>query len=163
MNDKKYEYRTIVGSVRMRERREDEANEAYLCAHGGDLFIVDNPVSPEGDGWELVATSFAPDRIGPSFVAREWRREAKAPAHTGKLEIPSKELVRDWIRIGHNRAEEQARAKQKAIWQSGLDDAAAEYIAEQLTEMLKDATHENADELDEEFKAEVRAEIDEGR
>jgi hypothetical protein len=163
MNDKKYEYRTIVGNVHMRERREGESSEAYHSSLVADLMIVDPPKPPNSDGWEFVATVFAAGNIFPNFVAREWRRETKEPAPANRLEMPTKELVRDWMRIAHNRVEEQARAKQKGIWQSALDDVAAEYIAEQLAELLKDATDENEDEPSEVFQAEVRAEIDEAR
>lgn len=131
----KYEHKTVLGHVRMRERRDNETHEEYMCVHGGDLFVVDDPVPPNGDGWELVTTSFAPGKIGPLFVAREWRREFQDQQPAGHIEMPDKEIVRDWIRMSHNKAEEAARAKQKAIWQSQLDDAAAEYIAKKLKEM----------------------------
>ena len=50
-------------------------------------------------------------------------------------EPPTKELILDWIRMGHCRAEDKAHAKQKPIWQSDLDDASADYIAEQLAKL----------------------------
>jgi urocanate hydratase len=52
-----------------------------------------------------------------------------------RSEMPDKELIRDWMRMAHNEVEAQARAKQKAIWQSQLDEAAAEYIATKLNEL----------------------------
>ena len=45
-----------------------------------------------------------------------------------KQDTPDKELILDWMRMAHDKVEAEARAKQKAIWQSQLDEAAAEYI-----------------------------------
>lgn len=70
----KYEYKTVVGNVRIREKRADETVEQWLCAPDGELSIVDDPVPPDGDGWTLLATSFAPGTHLPRFVARDWRR-----------------------------------------------------------------------------------------
>ena len=131
-----YEYKTVLGNVRRRDKRPEETDQEFIWAPNADLVVVDGPSPPEGDGWELVTTAFAPgDHALPSFVAREWRREVKSSVPAGKLEMPDRELVLDWIRTAHNRVEEQGRAKQKGIWQGDLDDAAAEYVATKLKEL----------------------------
>lgn len=135
MTNMNYEYATVIGNIRVREQRADESTFEYSILPMSDLLVVDNPMPPSQEGWDLLTTTFVMTNDVRWFVAREWRREIKAPALAGKLEMPNKELVRDWMRVGHNRVEAQARANQKAIWQSGLDDAAAEYIAERLKEL----------------------------
>jgi len=54
-----------------------------------------------------------------------------------KQDTPDKELILDWMRMAHDKVEAEARAKQKAIWQSQLDEAAAEYIADKWLEWQK--------------------------
>lgn len=51
---------------------------------------------------------------------------------------PAVEDVRRWMREGHNAVEERARAKQKAIWQSQLDEGAAEVLTREFGAIYDD-------------------------
>ncbi len=74
MNNKKYEYATVIGNVRIRERRPDESPFEHNCAPMSDLLIVDNPVPPSDGDWELVTTIYVMTKEVRWFVGREWRR-----------------------------------------------------------------------------------------
>jgi len=127
----KYEYKTILGNVRMRKQRPDETYEQWLCAASADLAIVEDPRPPEGNGWELVATSFPPSSTSmPVFVAREWRRVVMTTAKT--IPTPAANEILEWIEEAHGDAEATAKAKQKGVWQSDLNQAAAKHIEQQL-------------------------------
>lgn len=73
-NGKRYKYKTIIGRVGLRELRDGESHAVYYTAPCEDIFVVDDPAPPAGDGWELDKTTFAEGKGGPIFVARDWRR-----------------------------------------------------------------------------------------
>jgi hypothetical protein len=53
-------------------------------------------------------------------------------------EKPTAEDVRQWMREGRNVVEEASRAKQKAIWQGQVDEAASEVIAREFGAIYDD-------------------------